>query len=81
VGGAEAKVIEQKVHSMEAGNYAVVQVAEALAKGGIKIVPDIVAGGSDGLGGGLVNVLLGNMIHEGHSKRQNQTSDQPASGS
>src|SRR6185436_6989919 len=45
VGGAEAKVIEQKVGSMEAGNYAVVQVADALAKGGIKIVPDIVAGG------------------------------------
>jgi len=80
VGGAEAKVIEQKVESMEAGNYAVVQVAEALAKGGIKIVPDIVAGGSDGLGGGLVNVLLGNMIHESHAKRQGSTSDHPSGG-
>jgi hypothetical protein len=50
---------------MEAGNFAVVQVAEALAKGGIKIVPDIVAGGgSDGAGSGLVNVLLGNMLHQ-----------------
>lgn len=65
VGSAEAKVIEQKVSSMEAGNYAVVQVAEALAKGGIKIVPDIVAGGgSDGLSGGLTTVLLGNLIHQ-----------------
>lgn len=65
VGSAEAKVIEQKVSSMEAGNFAVVQVAEALAKGGIKIVPDIVAGGSgDGLGGGLVSVLLGNLLHQ-----------------
>ena len=65
VGGAEAKVIEQKVSSMEAGNYAVVQVAEALAKGGIKIVPDIVAGGgSDGLSGGLTSVLLGNLVHQ-----------------
>ena len=44
--------------------YAVVQVADALAKGGIKIVPDIVAGGSDGLGGGLVSVLLGNLLHQ-----------------
>lgn len=79
VGGAEAKVIEQKVSSMEAGNYAVVQVAEALAKGGIKIVPDIVAGGgADGLGGGLVNVLLGNMIHEDHAKRQ--ATDKPRGG-
>lgn len=70
VGGAEAKVIEQKVQSMEAGNYAVVQVAEALAKGGIKIVPDIVAGGGDGMSGGLTTVLLGNLIHQDMQKRK-----------
>ncbi len=71
VGGAEAEVIKQKVGSMEAGNFAVVQVAEALAKGGIKIVPDIVAGGgSDGLGGGLTTVLLGNLIHQDYSRRK-----------
>jgi uncharacterized membrane protein YqiK len=70
VGGAEAKVIEQKVSSMEAGNYAVVQVAEALAKGGIKIVPDIVAGGGDGMSGGLTQVLLGNLVHQQMQKRQ-----------
>lgn len=71
VGSAEAKVIEQKVSSMEAGNYAVVQVAQALATGGIKIVPDIVAGGgADGMGGGLVSVLLGNMLHQDRVGRQ-----------
>ncbi len=71
VGGAEAKVIEQKVSSMEAGNYAVVQVAEALAKGGVKIVPDIVAGSAgDGLSGGLTTVLLGNLIHQDYARRQ-----------
>ena len=77
VGGAEAKVIEQKVSSMEAGNYAVVQVADALAKGGIKIVPDIVAGGTEGLGGGLVNVLLGNLIHQDMAKRQSANGEKP----
>jgi uncharacterized membrane protein YqiK len=64
VGGAEAEVIRLKVGSMEAGNYAVVQVAEALSRGGMKIVPDIVAGGADGAGSGLVNVLLGNMLYQ-----------------
>ncbi len=80
VGSAEAKVIEQKVSSMEAGNYAVVQVADALAKGGIKIVPDIVAGGNDGLGGGLVSVLLGNLIHRDLEKSRLADDKGPSAG-
>lgn len=84
VGGAEATVIQQKVNAMDAGNYAVVQVAESLAKGGVKIVPDIVAGGSDGgMGSGLVNVLLGNLIHQDYAKRQSsaaRTTTPPAGG-
>ena len=66
VGGAEATVIKQKIDSMESGNYAVVQVAEALSKAGVKLVPDIVAGGGSGAGGGtLVDVLLGGLIRDG----------------
>jgi len=64
VGGAEAEVIKLKIASMESGNYAVVQVAEALAKSGVKLVPDIVAGGG-ATGGTLVDVLLANVIREG----------------
>ena len=64
VGGAEAEVIKLKIASMESGNYAVVQVAEALAKSGVKLVPDIVAG-SGASGGTLVDVLLANVIRDG----------------
>src|SRR6202451_1128326 len=64
VGGAEAEVIKLKIAWMESGNYAVVQVAEALAKSGVKLVPDIVAGGGAS-GGTLVDVLLANVIREG----------------
>jgi hypothetical protein len=39
-------------------------VAEALAKSGVKLVPDIVAGGGAS-GGTLVGVLLANVIREG----------------
>lgn len=67
VGGAEAEVIKLKISSMESGNYAMVQVAEALAKSGVKLVPDIVAGGGSG-SGTLVDVLLGNMIRDGMKK-------------
>jgi uncharacterized membrane protein YqiK len=65
IGTAEADVIQQKIKSYGSANYAIVQVAEAVSKAGVKLVPDIVAGGGDGAGGGsLVNVLLGTMLHD-----------------
>jgi len=67
VGGAEAEVIKLKIASMESGNYAIVQVAEALSKSGVKLVPDIVAGGGAS-GGTLVDVLLANMIRDHTAK-------------
>src|SRR5262249_53517073 len=68
VGGAEAEVIKRKIASMESGNYAMVQVAEALAKAGVKLVPDIVAGGGGQGGSTLVDVLLANLIRDGNKK-------------
>jgi regulator of protease activity HflC (stomatin/prohibitin superfamily) len=68
VGAAEAEVIRLKINSMEAGNYAVVQVAEALAKSGNKLVPDVVAGSADGHGGTLVDVLLAGLVRESIKK-------------
>ncbi|MDO3615364.1 SPFH domain-containing protein [Ralstonia pseudosolanacearum] len=69
IGTAEASVIKQKIDSMESGNYAVVQVAEALAGSGMKLVPDVVATGGGGSGGGtLVEVLLANLIRDGMHK-------------
>jgi hypothetical protein len=53
-----------KIASMESGNYAMVQVAEALAKSGVKLVPDVVAGGGSSGGGTLVDVLLANLIRD-----------------
>ena len=64
VGGAEAEVIKLKIGSMESGNYALVQVAQALASAGVKLVPDIVAGGSLGGGSTLVDVLLASVIRD-----------------
>ena len=69
VGAAEAEVIRLKIDSMEAGNYAVVQVADALAKSGAKLVPDIVAGGGAGQGGNLVDVLLAGLIRDGVDRK------------
>jgi tripartite-type tricarboxylate transporter receptor subunit TctC len=62
VGTAEADVIKMKISSMESGNYAAVQIAQALASNHIKLVPDIMAGGGNDQGGGLINVLLAKML-------------------
>lgn len=81
IGQSEATVIKQKIDSMESGNYAVVQVAEALSRAGsegMKIVPDVlVAGGNaSGAGGGtLVDVLLANLVRDGMSKPSKQKAE------
>jgi len=66
IGNAEAAVTKAKIESMEAGNYAAIQVAQALSQSGFRLVPDImVGGGAGGQGGGtLVDVLLANLIRE-----------------
>jgi uncharacterized membrane protein YqiK len=70
VGSAEADVIKQKIGSMESGNYAMVQVAQALSGSGQRLVPEIIAGGSQGGGSGtLVDVLVANMLRD-HAQRK-----------
>ena len=65
VGTAEAEVIKQKIDSMESGNYALVQVMQALAQHNVPLVPQIVAGGDGrGSGGSLVDVLLATLIRD-----------------
>jgi uncharacterized membrane protein YqiK len=65
IGNAEAAVTKAKIESMEAGNYAAIQVAQALSGSGFRLVPDImVGGGAGGQGGTLVDVLLGNLIRD-----------------
>ena len=73
VGGAEAEVMKLKIASMESGNYAMVQVAEALARSGMKLVPDIIAG-AGGAGGTLVDVLLANVIRDSANRPRPQGS-------
>ncbi len=67
VGSAEAQVAQEKIRSMEAGNYATVQIAQALASNKVKLVPDIVAGGGADAGS-LVNLLLVKMLQSDGGK-------------
>jgi uncharacterized membrane protein YqiK len=62
VGGAEAEVTKLKILSMGSDNYAVVQVAQALAAAGVKLVPDVVAGGGSAT---LVDALLAGLLRDG----------------
>ena len=53
------------------GNYAVIEIAKALAASGFKLVPDVVVSGNAGTGGdggnSLVSVLLANLIRDGRA--------------
>ena len=60
VGGAEAEVMRLKTAAVGQNNYALIQVGTALAENKVKLVPEIVAGGSDG--GSMVNVLLAQLV-------------------
>jgi len=62
VGNAEAEVLKRKGEAINPGNYATIEVARALAGSGMKLVPDVVAGGTNGSGGTLVDVLLAQLI-------------------
>ena len=81
VGTAEADVIKLKIDSMESGNYALVQVVQALAANKVQLVPQIVAGGggAGGQGGTLVDVLLANLIRD-HMKADGGGSVTPPAG-
>ena len=68
IGTAEADVIKLKIDSMDAGNFAAIEVAKALATSGFNLVPDIVDGGSSGGNGGLVDILLAGLIKDQASK-------------
>lgn len=59
VGTAEAGVIKKKTEAMGQEQYALVQVAEHLSNGKMKIVPDVlIQGESNGGGNSIVNALI-----------------------
>lgn len=76
IGTAEADVTKLKVESMRPEHYALVQVAQALSeagKQGLRIVPEVLVNGGNGSNGGIMDLLLANMVqaqrkdHEGSS--------------
>jgi len=64
IGTSEANVIKRKIESMDANNYATVQIAQALAANRIALVPNILVSGgtSSGGHGTLVDVLLAGLV-------------------
>jgi len=67
IGGAEAEVTKLKIASMEAGNYASVQIFKALAENKVSLVPEIlVSGGGANAGGNgtLMEVLLAGIVKD-----------------
>ena len=64
-GEAQAEAYRRQVEALTSQGVTMVEVTKAIATAGLKITPDVVVGGSSGGdGGGLVNLLLANMLRE-----------------
>ena len=65
IGEAQAKAYRDQVDALTAQGVTTVEVMKAISSAGLKITPDIQVGGGAGQGdGGLVQVLLGQMLRE-----------------
>ena len=68
-GEAQAEAYRRQVEALTANGVTMVEVTKAIAAAGLKITPDVVVGGGSGReGGGLVDLLLANMVREQKSK-------------
>ncbi|MFM7206071.1 MAG: SPFH domain-containing protein [Planctomycetaceae bacterium] len=65
-GEAQAKAYRDQVDALTAQGVTTVEVMKAISMAGLKITPDVlVSGGGDGVeGGGLVQVLLANLVRQ-----------------
>ena len=68
-GEAQAEAYRRQVEALTANGVTMVEVTKAIAAAGLKITPDVVVGGGSGReGGGLVDLLLANMVREQRAK-------------
>ena len=64
-GSAQAEAYRRQVAALTANGVTMVEVTKSIAAAGLKITPDVVVAGSGGReGGGLVDLLLANMLRE-----------------
>lgn len=72
-GNATAEAYRKQGEALTPAGITSIEVVKLLAEHGIKITPDVVAGGNDGgNGGGLVNLLLADMVQRGRDAGDQQ---------
>lgn len=78
IGNAEATVLEQKTKALEAGNYAVIEVAKALSTNQHPLVPEVVMGANGG--GNIVDLLLLQTLRKNSNGGSIEVTDLTGSG-
>ena len=62
IGDAEMAVLQARIRSVGADNYAAIEVTQSLSTGGVKLVPDIVLGGSGSGENGSAFATMANLL-------------------
>jgi uncharacterized membrane protein YqiK len=70
IGNATAEAMQNQITSVGADNYAVLEVGRALAINNIKLVPDILVGGSGEKPGSFVDVLMAGLVLKDQDSRR-----------
>jgi hypothetical protein len=62
IGNSDARVFQEKIASVGAGNFAMIELFKAISEGKIKIVPDIMVSGNGQGGNGITDALIGQVL-------------------
>jgi uncharacterized membrane protein YqiK len=77
-GEATAEAYRKQGQALTPAGITSIEVVKLLAEHNIKITPDVIAGGDSGNGGGLVNLLLADMVQRGRDEKTAAAAAAPA---
>jgi uncharacterized membrane protein YqiK len=80
IGNSDARVFQEKISSVGAHNFALMELFKSISSGQIKIVPDVMVSGQQGGTSGLSDVLVGQLLAQNFQKPTTPKSSDSSDG-